>query len=59
MRGDEERQEKGLLLVEMPAQQGGENDTVPEAGDGKQLGNPLYDAEDDGLKIGHNLPYPH
>ncbi len=55
MRGDEESEEKLVVLVDVPAEQPRQHDRVPEAGDRKGLSDPLREAEDDRLEVGDRM----
>jgi hypothetical protein len=51
VRGYEEREEVGLVLVQVPPEQLGEDDRVAEARDREELGDPLQDTDYDRLEV--------
>jgi hypothetical protein len=55
VRGDQERQEELVVLVDVPAGQPRQHDAVPEARNRKRLGNSLGEAEDDCLEVGDRI----
>ena len=52
VRGDEERDEERVVLVDVPAQQLRQDHAVPEARDGEELGDALQEPEDGRLRVG-------
>ncbi len=53
--GDEEREEVGSGLVDVPAQQPRQHDRVPEARDRERLSDPLGEAENHRLEVGDQV----
>jgi hypothetical protein len=51
VRGDQEGEEVGLVLVEIPAEQLREDDRVAEARDREELGDALDEADHDCLEV--------
>src|SRR5205085_197484 len=52
VRRDEEGEEVGVVLVDVPAQDARQDDAVAEARDREELGHALEQAEDHGLPVG-------
>ena len=53
VQGDVERLVERRIVDDVPSQRPGHEDQVAAARDGRELGDPLDDAEDDGLQDGH------
>ncbi len=56
MHDGQEGQEPFSVFVDLPVEQGGQQHGMAEAGDRKELGNPLDNGENDGLQAGHGAP---
>ena len=57
MGGDEEGDEVRVVLVDVPADEPGEDHAVPETRDGEQLGDALEQTQDDRLEVGDHARF--